>query len=179
MLTRWQAYQAFCKRIWIYRRSLRSRFVLYLISVFGIMTSAVLVLLTISGLLNPLDHDLETFMNHELNNKQQELNRSFDNLAAHGIILSQQLSEAIVWTMQQQGSSLRELNGKQELLQGIQMNTYNIVTDAMEKTSCSGLLYAQRQPCSWRCCCKRQGCRDDLQRPVSEICQSVFRKYAE
>lgn len=141
MLTRWQAYQAFCKRIWIYRRSLRSRFVLYLISVFGIMTSAVLVLLTISGLLNPLDHDLETFMNHELNNKQQELNRSFDNLAAHGIILSQQLSEAIVWTMQQQGSSLRELNGKQELLQGIQMNTYNIVTDAMEKTSCSGAFY--------------------------------------
>ncbi|WP_299446219.1 LuxR C-terminal-related transcriptional regulator [uncultured Phascolarctobacterium sp.] len=141
MLTRWQAYKTFCKRIWIYRRSLRSRVVLYLISLFGIMTSAILVLLIISGLLNPLDHDLETFMNHELNNKQQELNRNFDNLAAHGIIMSQQLSEAIIWTMQQQGCSLQELNGRPELLQKIQLNTYDIVTDAMGKASCSGAFY--------------------------------------
>ena len=66
MLTRWQAYEDFFKRILLERRTLRSRFAMYLVTLFGILTSAVMVLLILSGFLNPLDHDLEKFMDYEL-----------------------------------------------------------------------------------------------------------------
>ena len=141
MLARWRAYQALGKRIWMYRRTLRSRFAFYLVSLFGILTSAVLVLLILSGFLNPLDHDLEQFMAYELRTRRQTLERQLDNLAAHGVNFSQQLSEAVVWTMKQQGSSLEQLNGQPKLLQHIQMNAYDLVLDTMEKANCSGAFY--------------------------------------
>lgn len=144
MLTRWQAYEAFFKRILLERRTLRSRFAMYLVTLFGILTSAVMVLLILSGFLNPLDHDLEKFMDYELNNRRQDLKRQMDNLAAHGINYSQQLSEAILWTMEQHNISLQQLNGQPHILQAIQTNAYDIVHDAMEKTSCSGAFYLLR-----------------------------------
>ena len=85
MLARWRAYQALGKRIWIYRRTLHSHFVFYLVSLFGVLTSAVLVLLLLSGFLNPLDHELEKFMDYELQNRRQSLERQMDTLAAHGV----------------------------------------------------------------------------------------------
>lgn len=112
MLTHWQAYEAFFKRILLERRTLRSRFAMYLVTLFGILTSAVMVLLILSGFLNPLDHDLEKFMDYELNNRRQEFERQMNKLAAHGINYSQQLSEAILWTMEQHNLSLQQLNGQ-------------------------------------------------------------------
>ncbi len=141
MLTRWQAYKAFFKRILLERRTLRSRFAMYLVIFFGILTSAVMVLLILSGFLNPLDHDLEKFMDYELNNRRQEFKKQMDNLAAHGINFSQQLSEAILWTMGQHNMTLQQLNGHPRILQDIQANSYDIVNDAMEKTACSGAFY--------------------------------------
>lgn len=141
MLTRWQAYKAFFKRILLERRTLRSRFAMYLVTFFGILTSAVMVLLILSGFLNPLDHDLEKFMDYELNNRRQEFKKQMDNLAAHGINFSQQLSEAILWTMGQHNMTLQQLNGHPRILQDIQANSYDIVNDAMEKTACSGAFY--------------------------------------
>lgn len=141
MRTRWQAYQTFFKRIFFERHTLRGRFALYLVSLFGILTSAVLVLLILSGFLNPLDHDLEQFMDYELKNRKHSIERQLDNLAAHGINFSQQLSEAILWTIEQEHSSLEQLNGQPQLLKNIQLNTYDIIRDAMEKTSCSGAFY--------------------------------------
>lgn len=141
MRARWQAHLALFKRILLERRTLRSRFAMYLVTFFGILTSAVMVLLILSGFLNPLDHELEQFMDYELNNKRQSMERNMDNLAAHGINFSQQLSEAILWTMAQHNVTLKQLNNKPELLQAIQANSYNIVEDAMSKTSCSGAFY--------------------------------------
>ena len=141
MLTRWQAYEDFFKRILLERRTLRSRFAMYLVTFFGILTSAVMVLLILSGFLNPLDHDLEKFMDYELNNRRQEFKKQMDNLAAHGINFSQQLSEAILWTMGQHNMTLQQLNGHPRILQDIQANSYDIVNDAMEKTACSGAFY--------------------------------------
>lgn len=53
MLTHWQAYEDFFKRILLERRTLRRRFTMYLVTLFGILTSAVMVLLILSGFLNP------------------------------------------------------------------------------------------------------------------------------
>ena len=91
MRTRWQVYRAFFKRIFFERHTLRGRFALYLVSLFGILTSAVLVLLILSGFLNPLDHDLEQFMDYELKNRKHSIERQLDNLAAHGIIFPNSL----------------------------------------------------------------------------------------
>ena len=141
MRARWQAHLALFKRILLERRTLRSRFAMYLVTFFGILTSAVMVLLILSGFLNPMAHELEKFMDYELHNKSQSMERQMDNLAAHGINFSQQLSEAILWTMAQHNVTLKQLNNKPELLQAIQANSYNIVEDAMSKTSCSGAFY--------------------------------------
>ena len=43
MRARWQAHLALFKRILLERRTLRSRFAMYLVTFFGILTSAVMV----------------------------------------------------------------------------------------------------------------------------------------
>lgn len=54
------------KKIWQSRRSLRSRFVYYLASLFLVGVTSLLLLLNAIGVLQPLNYDLERFMNYEL-----------------------------------------------------------------------------------------------------------------
>lgn len=107
-----------------------------------------------TGLLSPLDYDLEPTIDIELRNRQQIVIRANDNIAAHGIAFSQQLSSNLHLALQVNNAKLADLNNNPELLSNIQNMLYDTVHDYMQQTTCSGAFFllnasvntAQEQP---------------------------------
>lgn len=131
------------KKIWQSRRSLRSRFVYYLASLFLVGVTSLLLLLNAIGVLQPLNYDLERFMNYELDAHTNDIKRQLDSLAAHNTDLSQQLANEIEQTMYMfgLGTDFAKLNDNPQVLSAIQERSYNVLTSKMQQSSCSGVLY--------------------------------------
>ena len=109
------------KQIWQSRRSLRSRFVYYLASLFLVGVTSLLLLLNAIGVLQPLNYDLERFMNYELDAHTNDIKRQLDSLAAHNTDLSQQLANEIEQTMYMfgLGTDFAKLNDNPQVLSAI------------------------------------------------------------
>lgn len=131
------------KKIWQSRRSLRSRFVYYLASLFLVGVTSLLLLLNAIGVLQPLNYDLERFMNYELDAHTNDIKRQLDSLAAHNTDLSQQLANEIEQTMYMfgLGTDFAKLNDNPQVLSAIQERSYNVLTSKMQQSPCSGVLY--------------------------------------
>lgn len=131
------------KKIWQSRRSLRSRFVYYLASLFLVGVTSLLLLLNAIGVLQPLNYDLERFMNYELDAHTNDIKRQLDSLAAHNTDLSQQLANEIEQTMYifGLGTDFAKLNDNPQVLSAIQERSYNVLTSKMQQSPCSGVLY--------------------------------------
>lgn len=131
------------KKIWQSRRSLRSRFVYYLASLFLVGVTSLLLLLNAIGVLQPLNYDLERFMNYELDAHTNDIKRQLDSLAAHNTDLSQQLANEIEQTMYMfgLGTDFARLNDNPQVLSAIQERSYNVLTSKMQQSPCSGVLY--------------------------------------
>ena len=131
------------KKIWQSRRSLRSRFVYYLASLFLVGVTSLLLLLNAIGILQPLNYDLERFMNYELDAHTNDIKRQLDSLAAHNTDLSQQLANEIEQTMYMfgLGTDFAKLNDNPQVLSAIQERSYNVLTSKMQQSPCSGVLY--------------------------------------
>ena len=131
------------KKIWQSRRSLRSRFVYYLASLFLVGVTSLLLLLNAIGILQPLNYDLERFMDYELDAHTNDIKRQMDSLAAHNTDLSQQLANEIEQTMYMfgLGTDFAKLNDNPQVLSAIQERSYNVLTSKMQQSPCSGVLY--------------------------------------
>ena len=131
------------KKIWQSRRSLRSRFVYYLASLFLVGVTSLLLLLNAIGVLQPLNYDLERFMNYELDAHTNDIKHQLDSLAAHNTDLSQQLANEIEQTMYMfgLGTDFAKLNDNPQVLSAIQERSYNVLTSKMQQSPCSGVLY--------------------------------------
>lgn len=131
------------KKIWQSRRSLRSRFVYYLASLFLVGVTSLLLLLNAIGVLQPLNYDLERFMDYELDAHTNDIKRQLDSLAAHNTDLSQQLANEIEQTMYMfgLGTDFAKLNDNPQVLSAIQERSYNVLTSKMQQSPCSGVLY--------------------------------------
>lgn len=131
------------KKIWQSRRSLRSRFVYYLASLFLVGVTSLLLLLNAIGVLQPLNYDLERFMDYELDAHTNDIKRQLDSLAAHNTDLSQQLANEIEQTMYMfgLGTDFAKLNDNPQVLSAIQDRSYNVLTSKMQQSPCSGVLY--------------------------------------
>lgn len=99
MLKYWQNLLLICKRIWQTKRSLRGRFIVYILALLLLFVSSLLSLLNIFGLLQPLNHDLNNFLAYELEAHTANVDRQMDALAAHSTDLSQQLAADIEKTL--------------------------------------------------------------------------------
>ncbi len=143
MLERLQYFLNNSKQIWQHKRSLRGRFIIYLVSLLLVAASALLLLLNAIGILQPLNYDLERFMEYELEARTNDINRQMSNLAAHNTDLAQQLSNEIEQTMYIHGlsSNFAALNNNPQILAKIQEHSYNILTAKMQQSPCSGALY--------------------------------------
>lgn len=126
------------KEIWHNKRSMRGRFIIYLLA-----GSAMLILLNVIGIVQPPSHDIDRFLEYELNTRTNDIKRQMNALAAHNIDLSQQLQNDIDRVMLEQGiyNNYDALNNNPEALTAIQQATYQTLAAKMQQAPASGALY--------------------------------------
>ena len=131
------------KEIWHNKRSMRGRFIIYLLSLVLPAGSAMLILLNVIGIVQPPSHDIDRFLEYELNTRTNDINRQMNALAAHNIDLSQQLQNDIDRVMLEQGiyNNYDALNNNPEALTAIQQATYQTLAAKMQQAPASGALY--------------------------------------
>lgn len=131
------------KEIWHNKRSMRGRFIIYLLSLVLLAGSAMLILLNIIGIVQPPSHDIDRFLEYELNTRTNDIKRQMNALAAHNIDLSQQLQQDINRVMLEQGiyNNYDALNNNPEALTAIQQATYQTLAAKMQQAPASGALY--------------------------------------
>lgn len=131
------------KEIWHNKRSMRSRFIIYLLSLVLLAGSAMLILLNVIGIVQPPSHDIDRFLEYELNTRTNDIKRQMNALAAHNIDLSQQLQNDIDRVMLEQGiyNNYDALNNNPEALTAIQQATYQTLAAKMQQAPASGALY--------------------------------------
>ena len=131
------------KEIWHNKRSMRGRFIIYLLSLVLLAGSAMLILLNVIGIVQPPSHDIDRFLEYELNTRTNDIKRQMNALAAHNIDLSQQLQHDIDRVMLEQGiyNNYDALNNNSEALTAIQQATYQTLAAKMQQAPASGALY--------------------------------------
>lgn len=131
------------KEIWHNKRSMRGRFIIYLLSLVLLAGSAMLILLNIIGIVQPPSHDIDRFLEYELNTRTNDIKRQMNALAAHNTDLSQQLQNDIDRVMLEQGiyNNYDALNNNPEALTAIQQATYQTLAAKMQQAPASGALY--------------------------------------
>lgn len=131
------------KEIWHNKRSMRGRFIIYLLSLVLLAGSAMLILLNVIGIVQPPSHDIDRFLEYELNTRTNDIKRQMNALAAHNIDLSQQLQNDIDRVMLEQGiyNNYDALNNNPEALTAIQQATYQTLAAKMQQAPVSGALY--------------------------------------
>lgn len=63
------------KEIWHNKRSMRGRFIIYLLSLVLLAGSAMLILLNVIGIVQPPSHDIDRFLEYELNTRTNDIKR--------------------------------------------------------------------------------------------------------
>lgn len=131
------------KEIWHNKRSMCGRFIIYLLSLVLLAGSAMLILLNVIGIVQPPSHDIDRFLEYELNTRTNDIKRQMNALAAHNIDLSQQLQNDIDRVMLEQGiyNNYDALNNNPEALTAIQQATYQTLAAKMQQAPASGALY--------------------------------------
>ena len=131
------------KEIWHNNRSMRGRFIIYLLSLVLLAGSAMLILLNVIGIVQPPSHDIDRFLEYELNTRTNDIKRQMNALAAHNIDLSQHLQNDIDRVMLEQGiyNNYDALNNNPEALTAIQQATYQTLAAKMQQAPASGALY--------------------------------------
>lgn len=102
-----------------------------------------LILLNIIGIVQPPSHDIDRFLEYELNTRTNDIKRQMNALAAHNTDLSQQLQNDIDRVMLEQGiyNNYDALNNNPEALTAIQQATYQTLAAKMQQAPASGALY--------------------------------------
>ena len=131
------------KEIWHNKRSMRGRVIIYLLTLVLLAGSAMLILLNVIGIVQPPSHDIDRFLEYELNTRTNDIKRQMNALAAHNIDLSQQLQNDIDRVMLEQGiyNNYDALNNNPEALTAIQQATYQTLAAKMQQAPASGALY--------------------------------------
>lgn len=89
------------KEIWHNKRSMRGRFIIYLLSLVLLAGSAMLILLNVIGIVQPPSHDIDRFLEYELNTRTNDIKRQMNALAAHNIVCRsscRMISTALCWS---------------------------------------------------------------------------------
>lgn len=123
------------------KKTLYRQLTMYLLALFAVFSSGILLLLLLTGLLNPLDAKLESFMTHTLAAKKIVVDKNVDKLTSHGMLLSQELSRSMTTVLSEHNAGFADLNNNPKLLSEIQYQTYDILTKHLQQVPCSGVFY--------------------------------------
>lgn len=86
------------KEIWHNKRSMRGRFIIYLLSLVLLAGSAMLILLNVIGIVQPPSHDIDRFLEYELNTRTNDIKRQMNALAAQLGSSCRMISTALCWS---------------------------------------------------------------------------------
>ena len=123
------------------KKTLRRQLTMYLLALCAVFSSGILLLLLMTGFINPLNSKLENFMTHTLAAKKVVIDTKIDKINAHNMVFSKELSRAIAKILRDNNAVFADLNNNPKLLTEIQFQTYDILTKHLQQVPCSGIFY--------------------------------------
>lgn len=124
------------------KKTLRRQLTMYLLALCAVFSSGILLLLLMTGLINPLDSKLENFMTHTLVAKKIVIDTKIDKINSHGMVLSKEISRSVAKVLHDNNAVFSDLSNNPKLLTEIQFQTYEVLTKHMQQVPCSGIFYA-------------------------------------
>ena len=122
-------------------RSLRLRFAAYVLCLLVAIAACLLLLLIVTGSLNPAGREIEQTLDLQLENAVDRLNRDIDEAAANGIALSRELSHVVSAQLASDGMSFDDLLNDADALERLQAQSWDVLASSMRATSCSGAFF--------------------------------------
>ena len=122
-------------------RSLRLRFAAYVLCLLAAIAACLLLLLTVTGALNPVGREIEQTLDLQLENAVDRLSRDIDEAAANGIALSRELSRVVDAQLASNDMSFDDLLNDADALERLQAQSWNALVGSMRATSCSGAFF--------------------------------------
>ncbi len=106
---------------------MRRRFSLFLITCIASIIAVLMLLLSLFGVLNPADSQLEYSLTQQLDYSFNQISSNMDQLAAHAVEFSQEMTKKI----NAEGISFSHFRNNPEALTNLQCNTYETVLKHM------------------------------------------------
>ena len=121
--------------------SLRRRFVLYVASAVIASVMLLLLLLSLFGVLNPVNGRIDTYLDDQLDTHVAQMEHDVDKLAAHSLSFSEQMETVIEDYLTEHDMSFSDLTNDIEALTALQAEAYTTVYTNIRIASCSGAFY--------------------------------------
>ena len=134
-------YKQFYEKIKSGGLSLRRRFVLYVASAVVASVMLLLLLLSLFGVLNPVNGRIDTYLDDQLDTHVAQMEHDVDKLAAYSLSFSKQMETVIEDYLTEHDMSFGDLTNDIEALTALQAKAYGTVYTNIRIASCSGAFY--------------------------------------
>ena len=131
----------FCEKIKTGGSSLRRRFALYVASAILASVMLMLILLSLFGILNPVNGHINTYLDNQLDNHAAQIEHDVDKLAAYALSFSEQMEAVIADYLAEHKLSFDDLTNNIEALTALQAEAYGTVYTNIRIAPCSGAFY--------------------------------------
>lgn len=131
----------FCEKIKTGGSSLRRRFALYVASAILATVMLMLILLSLFGVLNPVNGRINTYLDNQLDNHAAQIEHDVDKLAAYALSFSEQMEAVIADYLAEHKLSFDDLTNNIEALTALQAEAYGTVYTNIRIAPCSGAFY--------------------------------------
>lgn len=121
--------------------SLRRRFVLYVASAIVASVMLLLLLLSLFGVLNPVNGRIDTYLDDQLDTHVAQMERDMDKLAAYSLSFSKQMETVIEGYLTEHNMSFGDLTNNIDALTALQTGVYGTVYTNIRIAPCSGAFY--------------------------------------
>lgn len=118
--------------------SMRRRLIIYLTSILLFFALLLFMLLSLFGLIDPVNSKIDMNLTSQLENSVNDIERQTNGQAAYAVAMSRQLTVAIRDDLTASGITFDELRNDPDALMSIQRSLYDIVSDGMLRVPCSG-----------------------------------------
>ena len=131
----------FCEKIKTGGSSLRRRFALYVASAILASVMLMLILLSLFGVLNPVNGRINTYLDNQLDNHAAQIEHDVDKLASYALSFSEQMEAVIADYLAEHKLSFDDLTNNIEALTALQAEAYGTVYTNIRIAPCSGAFY--------------------------------------
>ena len=120
---------------------MRRRLALYLISALVMLMSLIFLLLTLFGILNPVNRQIMDTLEMQLSGHTKNVERDYDQIAAYAISFAEQMEMEIQNYLSENSIAFADLRDNTEAITALQCALYDTVYLNMQLTPSSGAFY--------------------------------------